>query len=64
MYAVGGRDSSVGITTRYVLDGLGIEFRRGRDFLHTSRPTLGTTQPATQWVPSLFPGGKVPTASS
>jgi len=48
-----GRDSSVGIATRYGLDGLGIESRWGRDFPHLSSP------------PSLlyngyrvFPGGK------
>jgi hypothetical protein len=36
-----GRDSSVGIETRYGLDVPGIESRRWRDFLHPSRPTLG-----------------------
>ena len=40
-----GRDSSDGIATRYGLDGPGIEFLRGRDFPHTSRPALGPTQP-------------------
>ena len=44
MYFVMGRDSSVGITTRYVLDGLGKEFRCGRDFPHPSRTALGLTQ--------------------
>jgi len=53
-----GRDSSVGIATRYGLAGPGIESRWGRDFPHTSRPTLGPTQPPIQWVPGLFPGGK------
>jgi hypothetical protein len=33
-----GRDSSVGVTTCYRLDGLGIESRWGRDFAHPSRP--------------------------
>jgi hypothetical protein len=41
-----GPDSSVDIVTGYGLDGLGIEFRWGRDFLHLSRPALGPTQPA------------------
>ena len=40
-----GRDSSVGIATRYGLDCPGIEFRWGRDFPHPSRPALGPTQP-------------------
>ena len=53
-----GRDSSVGIATRYGLDGPGIESRWGRDFPHQSRPALGPTQPPVQWVPSLFLGGK------
>jgi len=48
-----GRDSSVGIATRYGLDDLGIEFQWGRDFPHPSRPALGPTQPPTQWVPGL-----------
>ena len=53
-----GRDSSVGIATRYGLDGPGIESRWRRDFPHPSRPALGSTQPSIQWVPGLFPGGK------
>ena len=41
-----GRDSSVGIATRYGLDGPGIEFRWGGEiFPHPSRPALGPTQP-------------------
>jgi hypothetical protein len=35
-----GRDSSVGIATRYGLDGPGIESRWGRGFTHLSRPAL------------------------
>jgi hypothetical protein len=46
-----GRDSVVGIATRYELDGPGIESRWGRDFQHPSGPALGPTQPPVQWVP-------------
>jgi hypothetical protein len=53
-----GRDSVVGIATRYELNGPGIESRWGRDFQHPSRPALGPIQPPAQWVPGLFPGGK------
>ena len=47
---------AAGIATRYGLDGLGIELRWGRDFLHPSRPALGPTQPPVQWVPGLSRG--------
>jgi len=40
-----GRDSSVGIATRYGLDCPGIESQWGRDFPHPSRPALGPTHP-------------------
>jgi hypothetical protein len=53
-----GRDSSVGIATRYGLDGPGIEYRWGRNFPYPSRPALEPTQPPVQWIPGLFPGGK------
>ena len=53
-----GRDSSVGIATRYRLEGPGIESRWGRDFPHPSRPVLGPTRPPIQWLPGLIPGGK------
>jgi hypothetical protein len=53
-----GRDSSVGIATRYGLDGPGIDLRCGGGFPYPSRPALGPTQPPIQWVPGLFPRGK------
>jgi hypothetical protein len=49
-----GRDSVVGIVTRYGLDGPEIESRQGRDFQHPSRPALGPTQPPVQWVPGHY----------
>jgi len=49
----GGPDSSVGIATRYELEGPGIESRWGRDSLHPFRPAVGPTQPTNQWVPHL-----------
>ena len=49
-----GRDSSVGIATRYGLDGPGIESRYERGFPHPSRPAVGT------WYRVSFPGVKRP----
>jgi hypothetical protein len=48
-----GRESSVGIATRYGLDGPGIESRWGRDFPRPFRPALGPTQSPVQCVPGL-----------
>ena len=47
------RYSSVGIATRYGLDGPGIESWWGRDFSHLSRPALRPIQHPIQWVPGL-----------
>jgi hypothetical protein len=60
MFLSRGRDISVGIATGYGLDGLGIESRWRRDFLHMSRLALGLTQPPVQWVPGLSRGYKRP----
>ena len=51
-----GRDSSVGIATRYGLDGPEIESRWERDFPQPSRPALGPTQPPVQGVPGISRG--------
>ena len=54
-----GRDSSVGIATRYGPDVPRIEpCWRGRDFAYPSRPAPGPTQPPLQLLPVFFPGGK------
>jgi hypothetical protein len=52
----GSRDSSVGIATRYSLDGPWIKSRWGRDIPQPSRPALGTTQPPVQWLSGLSRG--------
>ena len=50
-----GWDSVADIVTRYELEGSGIEFQRGRDFPHASRPALDPTQPPIQWEPRVLP---------
>ena len=50
--------SSVGIATRYGLDGPEIESRWRRDFPHQARPALGPAEPPLQWV-SVLSRGKV-----
>ena len=55
-----GRDSSVGIATRYGLDGPGIKSLWGRDFPHLSGPSQEPTQaPIVYNGYRVFPGGKV-----
>ena len=58
--SVVGRDSSVGTATRYGLHGPESNPAGGRDSAHSSRPTLGPTQPPAEWVPGLFPWDKGP----
>jgi len=56
-YKLRGRDSSVGIATRYGLDGPGIVPGGGRNFSHLFIPTKGPTQPPVQRV-QVFPVSK------
>ena len=53
-----GPGSSVGIATDYSLEGSGSN-PDGDDIFRQSRPALGPTQSPVNWVPGLFPGGKV-----
>jgi len=54
-----GRDSIVGIATRYGHDGPGIESRCGRDFPHPSRPVLGgQSNQLFNWNRVAYPGFK------
>ena len=52
------RDSSIGIATRYELDGPGIESRWGRHFPHPSRQTPGAHPASYTMGTGSFPGGK------
>ena len=52
------QDSSVGIATRFRLDGPGIESRWGRGFRTRPDRPWGPTQPSLDWVLGLFPGDK------
>ena len=51
-----GRDSVVGIVTRYGLDSPRIESWWGQDFPHPSRLARVPSQPPVQWVLGLFWG--------
>jgi hypothetical protein len=56
-----GRDNLTGdITTRYRLDGPGMESRWGRVFPQRSRPALGPAQSPTKLTPGSFPRVKRP----
>ena len=50
------REGSVGIATRYGLDGLGIESQWERSFPHPSRTAMGPNHPPAQWVAGLYRG--------
>jgi hypothetical protein len=53
-----GRDSLVGIATRYWLDDRGIESRWGLDIPPPSRLALEPTHRPVQWVQGFFQWGK------
>ena len=54
--AASSKDSVVGIATRYVLGGPGIESRCGREFPHPSRPAMRPTQSPIKLVSGLSRG--------
>ena len=54
------RYSSVGIATRYGLDGPGIDCRWGRDFPHPFRPALESHPASCAMGTGSFPGVKRP----
>jgi len=53
-----GPGSVLSIVTDYGLDSPETEARWGQNFLHLSRPALGSTQPPVQWVPGLSRGSR------
>jgi hypothetical protein len=55
-----GRNSVVGIVTRYGMDGPGIESRWRRNFPHQSRPALGPTSLLNNGYRLSFPGVRRP----
>jgi len=54
--SVVGRNSAVGVETRYGVGGPVIESRWGPDFPRQSRLALWPTKPPIRWVPALFRG--------
>jgi hypothetical protein len=52
------RVSVIGLATRYMLDGLGIETQWGRVLPHSSIPALGPIHSHEQLVLGPFPGGE------
>jgi hypothetical protein len=54
-----GQDSVVSVVTCYGLGGPGIKSWWGRDFLHLSELAPGPALPPVQWIPGLFPRGKM-----
>jgi len=54
-----GRDSSVGMATRYGLKSTGIQCRWKRDLPHPFRLVLGPTQPSVQWETNLLSGERI-----
>jgi len=53
-----GWDNVVGIATRYGLESRVSNPSGGQNWPHPSWPALAHTQPAVQWIPGLFSGGK------
>jgi hypothetical protein len=60
VHTIEGRDSSVGIATRYGLDGPGIESRWRRNFSHPSRAALETNPASYTLGTGYFPAVKRP----